>query len=99
MQKLLDDIQAPLESQVAFAIKYTKAGASDSLVASLALWEDCVEALKAHRWAIRKGVDDEAIAQARERCLGCAAALLDATGDVASYRGVPYTEMLVAAAD
>jgi hypothetical protein len=94
MQKLLDDVQMPLELQVDFAIKYTKAGRAEQLAAALHLWEDTVEALRGHRWAVRKGLDEELVLEARAKALGAAEALLEATGDVASYKGQPLVELL-----
>ena len=92
MEKILGDLALPVEEQAGFSLKYVVEGQEEELHEALRLWEEAAEAYKEHRMAKIKGEIDEELADKRQRCLDAADAMM-AIGDVASFKGQPFTKI------
>ena len=91
-EKVLGDLAMPVEEQTGFSLKYVIEGQEEALIGALKLWEEAAEAYKEHRMAKIKGADEEELAEKQQRCLDAAEAMM-AIGDVASFKGQPFTEI------
>ena len=93
MQKVLDDLGAPMMEQVDFALKYSQPGREDALRAALPLWEAAAEAIHDFRAAKRKG-NEEKLRLSRERCTAAAHEAWSQVDDVVRFQGRTFEDII-----
>ena len=92
VEKVFNDLAVPVDEQAEFALKNIVEGGEADFGEAQRFWEEASEAFKDHRMGVIRGESSQVLDPKRQRCMDAAQAML-AIGDVASFKGKPFTEL------